>query len=153
VIGSQAILGTYPEYELPDLATRSMEVDILPLTDDSNTTIELADLIVGVAGELSPFEQTHGFSIDGVDLTTAALPVSDAGHVSADSGTASDTVVAAYTTVGQIHTFATGTVSAAEAVVASGGRPGVAPPPPVLAVAGGKASAAEPLVTERVSSR
>ncbi len=74
VIGSQAILGTYPEYELPHLATRSMEVDILPITDDNNTTIELADLIVGVAGELSSFEQTHGFSIDGVDLTTAALP-------------------------------------------------------------------------------
>lgn len=74
VIGSQAILGTYPEYKLPHLATRSMEVDILPIADDNNTTIELADLIVGVAGELSPFEQTHGFSIDGVDLTTAALP-------------------------------------------------------------------------------
>ncbi len=51
-----------------------MEVDILPLTEDNNTTIELADLIVGIAGELSHFEQTHGFSIDGVDLTTAALP-------------------------------------------------------------------------------
>jgi hypothetical protein len=51
-----------------------LEVDILPITDDNNTTIELSDLIVGVAGELSPFEQTHGFSIDGVDLTTAALP-------------------------------------------------------------------------------
>lgn len=74
VIGSQAILGTYPEYELPTIATRSLEVDILPITDDNNITIELADLIVGVAGELSPFEQLHGFSIDGVDLTTAALP-------------------------------------------------------------------------------
>lgn len=74
VIGSQAILGTYPEDELPLLATSSLEVDILPITDDNHTTIELADLIVGVAGELSPFEQTHGFSIDGVDLTTAALP-------------------------------------------------------------------------------
>ncbi|MBB3753771.1 hypothetical protein FHT44_006293 [Mycolicibacterium sp. BK634] len=74
VIGSQAILGTYPEFELPQLATSSLEVDILPITDDNNITIELADLIVGVAGELSPFEQTHGFSIDGVDLTTAALP-------------------------------------------------------------------------------
>jgi hypothetical protein len=51
-----------------------MEVDILPITDDNNITIELADLIVGVAGELSPFEQLHGFSIDGVDLTTAAFP-------------------------------------------------------------------------------
>lgn len=74
VIGSQAILGTYPEYVLPDVATSSMEVDILPIADDNNHTIELADLIVGVAGELSPFEQLHGFSIDGVDLSTAALP-------------------------------------------------------------------------------
>ncbi|MCU1699147.1 MAG: hypothetical protein JWR34_5210 [Mycobacterium sp.] len=74
VVGSQAILGTYPEYELPTVATRSMEVDILPITDDNNVTIELADLIVGAAGELSRFEQLHGFSIDGVDLTTSALP-------------------------------------------------------------------------------
>jgi hypothetical protein len=73
VVGSQAILGTYPEYELPMLATRSLEVDILPITDDNNETIRLADLIVGVAGEFSPFEQQHGFSIDGVDLTTSAL--------------------------------------------------------------------------------
>jgi len=29
---------------------------------------------VGVAGELSQFQQTHGVSIDGVDLTTSALP-------------------------------------------------------------------------------
>jgi hypothetical protein len=36
--------------------------------------MRLADLIVGVAGEFSQFEQTHGFSIDGVDLTTSALP-------------------------------------------------------------------------------
>jgi hypothetical protein len=27
-----------------------------------------------VAGELSPFENLHGFSIDGVDLQTSALP-------------------------------------------------------------------------------
>ena len=29
---------------------------------------EVIDLIEGVAGEFSPFEQLHGFSIDGVDL-------------------------------------------------------------------------------------
>lgn len=74
VVGSQAILGTYPEYELPLAATSSLEVDILPITDDNDETIQLADLIVGVAGELSQFQQTHGFSIDGVDLTTSALP-------------------------------------------------------------------------------
>jgi len=74
VVGSHAILGTYPEYELPSLATSSLEIDILPITDDNDETMRLADLIVGVAGEFSQFEQTHGFSIDGVDLTTSALP-------------------------------------------------------------------------------
>lgn len=75
VVGSQAILGTYPEYELPTAATSSLEVDILPIiTDDNNETMRLADLIFAVAGELSQFQQTHGFSIDGVDLTTSALP-------------------------------------------------------------------------------
>ena len=34
----------------------------------------MADLIEGVAGEWSPFEEQHGFSIDGVDWTTAVLP-------------------------------------------------------------------------------
>ncbi len=34
----------------------------------------LADRIEGVAGEFSPFEELHGFSIDGVDLETSALP-------------------------------------------------------------------------------
>ncbi|MEZ0362643.1 hypothetical protein ACAG26_02915 [Mycobacterium sp. pUA109] len=74
VIGSQAILGSYPENELPALATRSMEVNILPVAGDNDRATELADLIAGVAGGLSPFEQLHGFSIDGVDMTTAALP-------------------------------------------------------------------------------
>src|SRR5271167_1681423 len=74
VVGSQAILGTYPEYELPFAATRSLEVDILPITDDNNETMQFADLIFGVAGDLSQFQRVHGFSIDGVDLTTSALP-------------------------------------------------------------------------------
>ena len=38
------------------------------------TACHLADLIEGVAGEFSPFEELHGFSIDEVDLTTSALP-------------------------------------------------------------------------------
>lgn len=44
------------------------------LPDDNQETARLADLIEGVAGELSPFEELHGFSIDGVDLETSALP-------------------------------------------------------------------------------
>ena len=46
----------------------SIEVDILPIADSNEETARLADLIEGVAGELSPFEALHGFSIDGVDL-------------------------------------------------------------------------------------
>jgi hypothetical protein len=74
VLGSQAILGTYREDELPVRATMSAEVDILPIADSNEETAQLADLIEGVAGELSPFEELHGFSIDGVDLETAVLP-------------------------------------------------------------------------------
>lgn len=52
----------------------SVEVDILPIADTNEQTAYLADLIEGVAGEFSPFEELHGFSIDGVDLATCLLP-------------------------------------------------------------------------------
>lgn len=52
----------------------SVEIDILPISDDNAETERLADLMEGVAGEFSPFEELHGFSIDGVDLSTSALP-------------------------------------------------------------------------------
>lgn len=74
VVGSQAILGTYDEGELPAEATMSVEVDILPIADSNDEVARLADLIEGVAGEFSTFEELHGFSIDGVDLDTAVLP-------------------------------------------------------------------------------
>lgn len=74
IVGSQAILGTYSEDELPSYATRSAEVDVLPIAGDSDEIARLADEIEGVAGEFSPFADLHGFSIDGVDLQTSALP-------------------------------------------------------------------------------
>lgn len=74
VVGSQAILGTYDDSQLPAEATMSIEVDILPIADTDAESARLADLIEGVAGELSPFEELHGFSIDGVDPQTAVLP-------------------------------------------------------------------------------
>jgi hypothetical protein len=74
VVGSQSILGTFGEDQLPADATMSVEIDILPIADDNDETARLADLIEGVAGEFSPFEELHGFSIDGVDLSTSALP-------------------------------------------------------------------------------
>jgi Nucleotidyltransferase of unknown function (DUF6036) len=74
VVGSQAILGSFDEDQLPAEATMSLEIDILPLVEGGDGTADLADLIEGVAGEWSPFEEQHGFSIDGVDWETAILP-------------------------------------------------------------------------------
>jgi hypothetical protein len=74
VVGSQSILGSFAENDLPVEATMSTEIDILPLGEDDANTARLADVIEGVAGEWSPFEEQHGFSIDGVDLQTAILP-------------------------------------------------------------------------------
>jgi hypothetical protein len=74
VVGSQSILGTFRQDQLPTEATMSVEIDILPIADDNTETARLADLIEGVAGEFSPFEELHGFSIDGVDVKTSILP-------------------------------------------------------------------------------
>lgn len=74
VLGSQSILGAFREDELPIQATMSGEIDILPIASSNEETAQLADLIEGVAGEFSPFEELHGFRIDGVDLQTSALP-------------------------------------------------------------------------------
>jgi hypothetical protein len=43
VVGSQVILGTYREDELPDAATMSAEIDILPIADDPAETERLGD--------------------------------------------------------------------------------------------------------------
>lgn len=74
VVGSQSILATYSHLDLPAAAVVSREVDILPIAGDAEETARLADVIEGVAGEFSPFEALHGFSIDGVDLGTSVLP-------------------------------------------------------------------------------
>ena len=74
VVGSQSILGSVSEDRLPAEATMSIEVDIMPIADGNEETARLADVIEGVAGEFSPFEELHGFSIDGVDLHTSILP-------------------------------------------------------------------------------
>jgi hypothetical protein len=74
VMGSQAILGTYSEAELPVAATMSLEVDVLPLGDDEDEVERLGDQIEGAAGEFSAFDQLHGFYIDGIGIRTAILP-------------------------------------------------------------------------------
>jgi hypothetical protein len=67
VIGSQSILGPFPQAH-PDLC-RSMEVDIAPKNFPEREAI-----IEGSIGELSPFHETFGFYVDGIDLRTITLP-------------------------------------------------------------------------------
>lgn len=68
VIGSQAILGQYPT-GAPPRATWSMEADLLPLDAP-----DMAEMLSGSLGELSPFHNTFGYYGDGVSLATATLP-------------------------------------------------------------------------------
>jgi hypothetical protein len=72
VIGSQAILGTFGEAELPERATMSNEADIAALHDDASET--LATLIDAELGEWSDFDRDHGFYVQGVSVRTAYLP-------------------------------------------------------------------------------
>lgn len=79
VIGSQAILASFPDWELPDEATRSVEADIavdvaLARMDVTLDESELADQIDGAIGEGSLFQQTHGYYAQGVETVTAVLP-------------------------------------------------------------------------------
>jgi len=72
VVGSQAILGSFSEDELPEVAWLSVEADLAFL--DEGSGIEKADKVDGAIGELSQFHETHSYYAQGVDLTTAKLP-------------------------------------------------------------------------------
>jgi hypothetical protein len=67
VIGSQAILGQFPD--APESMRVSMEADLFPLNHP-----ERADVIDGSIGELSPFHETFGYYAHGVGEETALLP-------------------------------------------------------------------------------
>jgi hypothetical protein len=71
VIGSQAILATYDDDELPEEATLSVEVDVAFWHDPG---VEKADRVDGAIGELSPFHDLHGYYGQGVSVSTAVLP-------------------------------------------------------------------------------
>lgn len=79
IIGSQAILGSFSETDLPERATASQEVDIAPLDDDERES--LATRIDVFAGEWSDFDAEHGFYIQGVSVRTAYLPEGWAGRL------------------------------------------------------------------------
>jgi hypothetical protein len=67
VIGSQAILGQFPD--APASMRVSEEADLYPLNYP-----ERADVIEGSIGELSPFHETFGYYAQGVGEETARLP-------------------------------------------------------------------------------
>lgn len=67
VIGSQAILGSFPEAPVELLV--SVEADVYP-----KNRPERADLIDGSIGEGSPFHDTYGYYAQGVDERSAILP-------------------------------------------------------------------------------
>ena len=71
VLGSQAILGTYDEDELPAETTISIEADLAFLADDDQA---IADRVDGYIGEDSQFHRTHGFYGQGVAVSVAILP-------------------------------------------------------------------------------
>lgn len=72
VVGSQAILGSHSEVELPEETWLSVEADLVFL--DPVDGLEKADLVDGAIGELSAFHETHAYYAQGVDMTTAKLP-------------------------------------------------------------------------------
>ena len=67
VIGSQAILGQFPD--APAELCVSIEADVYPKNKP-----ERADLIDGSIGEGSPFHDTYGYYAQGVGESTATLP-------------------------------------------------------------------------------
>ena len=67
VIGSQAILGQFPD--APQDLTESIEADLFTWRDPRDS-----DLIDGSIGEGSPFHQTFGYHAHGVGAQTATLP-------------------------------------------------------------------------------
>jgi hypothetical protein len=67
VIGSQAVLGQFPDAPEPLLA--SMEADVYPRNHPGR-----ADLIDGAIGEGSSFHEQFGYYAQGVGETTATLP-------------------------------------------------------------------------------
>jgi hypothetical protein len=67
IIGSQAVLGQFPQ--APAELLVSIEADVFTLRNPADS-----DLIDGSIGEGSPFHQTFGYYAHGVSQETAVLP-------------------------------------------------------------------------------
>jgi len=64
ILGSTAILSQFPD--VPEQIIHSVEADIFP-----KNKLEMATVIDGCIGELSPFHQTYGYYAHGVGPETA----------------------------------------------------------------------------------
>ena len=71
VIGSQSILGTFSEDDLPPAAHGSIEADIAFFDDPDERK---ADHVDGAIGEASLFHEQFGIYAQGASLRTAVLP-------------------------------------------------------------------------------
>jgi len=71
VIGSQSILGSFTEDQLPEPAVASIEADLAFLDDPDNRK---SDEVDGAIGEDSQFHATFGYYGQGVSVSTATLP-------------------------------------------------------------------------------
>ena len=71
VLGSQSILGSIADEQLPDEATTSIEADLAFFDDPEDAK---ADAVDGAIGELSGFHEMYGYYAQGVSIDTAVLP-------------------------------------------------------------------------------
>lgn len=78
VLGSQSILGSFTEHELPEKAHASIEADVTFFDDYENDKSDLVDMHLG---EDSQFHATFGYYAQGVNVEVATLPVGWQGRV------------------------------------------------------------------------
>jgi hypothetical protein len=71
IIGSQSILGSYPEDALPSRATGSMEVDTAFFADPDGAKADIVDVNLG---EFSEFHNEFGYYPQGVSESTGVFP-------------------------------------------------------------------------------
>lgn len=71
VIGSQSILGSYPEDALPPEATGSTEVDTAFFGDSDGAKADVVDVNLG---EFSEFHDEFGYYPQGVSISTGVFP-------------------------------------------------------------------------------
>jgi hypothetical protein len=73
VVGSQSVLGAFPDSDLPQRATLSLEADVMYLRE-GRFDQELTDMVDAWFGEGSQFHEQHGVYLQGVDEETCVGP-------------------------------------------------------------------------------